>query len=97
MTLSRRAMFGGLIGLAAPAIIRTPGLLMAVKPERIIWVTPVTVPFVALPDATGRISYSGPILDACARLIGLSRFPGESDADFDWRIQDVRRALNART
>ena len=31
--LSRRGFFGGLIAtLAAPAIIRTPGLLMAVKP-----------------------------------------------------------------
>lgn len=31
MPLSRRALFGGLVGLAAPAIIRTPGLLMAIK------------------------------------------------------------------
>lgn len=31
--ISRRGMLGGLlIGLAAPAIIRTPGLLMRVKP-----------------------------------------------------------------
>jgi hypothetical protein len=29
--LKRRAMFGGLIALAAPAIIRTPGLLMPIK------------------------------------------------------------------
>lgn len=34
MSLSRRAMFGGLITLAAPAIIRTPGLLMAIGPHR---------------------------------------------------------------
>ena len=31
--ISRRGILGGLLaGLAAPAIIRTPGLLMAVKP-----------------------------------------------------------------
>ena len=32
--LSRRGLFGGLLALAAPAVIRTPGLLMAIKPLR---------------------------------------------------------------
>jgi hypothetical protein len=31
MRLSRRGLFGGLAALAAPAIIRTPGLLMPIK------------------------------------------------------------------
>lgn len=31
MALSRRALFGGLAALAAPAIIRTPGILMPIK------------------------------------------------------------------
>ncbi len=32
MSLSRRAMFGGLaLAIAAPAVIRTPGLLMPIK------------------------------------------------------------------
>ena len=30
--LTRRAMFGSLVALAAPAIIRTPGLLMPIRP-----------------------------------------------------------------
>ncbi len=34
MTLSRRSLFGGLIALAAPAIIRTPGLLMPIRAIR---------------------------------------------------------------
>ena len=36
MMLARRGFLGAL--LAAPAIIRTPGLLMAVKPPPPIWV-----------------------------------------------------------
>ena len=32
MMLRRRGLLGGLLALAAPAIIRTPGLLMPVKP-----------------------------------------------------------------
>jgi hypothetical protein len=42
--IGRRALFGGLIALAAPAIIRTPGLLMPVKPPPLsvdkIWRAP---------------------------------------------------------
>ncbi len=35
MSLSRRSLFGGLLAtLAAPAIVRTPGLLMPVNPMR---------------------------------------------------------------
>lgn len=30
--LSRRGLIGGLVALAAPAIIRSPGLLMPIKP-----------------------------------------------------------------
>jgi microcystin-dependent protein len=38
MQISRRAIFGGLVALAAPAIIRTPGLLMPIQaqPERFL-------------------------------------------------------------
>jgi hypothetical protein len=40
MELSRRALVGGLFVLAAPAIIRTPGLLMpvrAIPPDLSMW------------------------------------------------------------
>lgn len=33
--LGRRGLLGGLAALAAPAIVRTPGLLMAVRPVRL--------------------------------------------------------------
>ena len=31
--MNRRALIGGLLALAAPAVIRTPGLLMPVRPS----------------------------------------------------------------
>lgn len=31
--MQRRSLIGGLLALAAPAVIRTPGLLMPVKPS----------------------------------------------------------------
>lgn len=36
MTLSRRGLLGGigLVAVAAPAVIRTPGLLMRIRPQR---------------------------------------------------------------
>jgi hypothetical protein len=66
MNLSRRGLLGGLVAaLAAPAIIRTPGLLMPVK--RIMlpneW---VDVPF----SGTG-YSELGVIIRETARLIPL--------------------------
>lgn len=47
--LGRRGFLTGL--LAMPAIIRTPGLLMAVKPVS------VTIPFSLLPGAVNRIDW----------------------------------------
>jgi hypothetical protein len=42
MPLSRRQLFGGLAALAAPAIIRTPGLLMPIHahsfPRVVVWI-----------------------------------------------------------
>ena len=53
--LNRRALFGGLLAtLAAPAIIRTPGLLMqvkAVKPTDYMW-------SVVMPDGGVIIKFS---------------------------------------
>lgn len=60
--ISRRALFGGLIGLAAPAIIRTPGLLMSIKPQRLEY-------------RTFEIGYS---IQADGRLIDFSQQSPES-------------------
>lgn len=39
MVIGRRGFLGGLLGtsLVAPAIIRTPGLIMPVRPPRLKW------------------------------------------------------------
>ena len=34
--MNRRGFLGGLLTLAAPAIIHTPGLLMPIKPEKFV-------------------------------------------------------------
>lgn len=66
MSFSRRALFGGLVAIiAAPAIIRTPGLLMPIKPLY------PSSDFLWLEHATGRerVPLDGDLFNDMARAM----------------------------
>lgn len=98
MALSRRGLLGGLlVALAAPAIIRTPGLLMPVTPRRIPFVMGEGIgvsndtysmawdgwrgAWKGLPGQLGSLRYDAPAFD-------FDRFPPD---EMNRRLAELRK------